>query len=135
MYETMKQLSLQGLRQRHPDVDEAELRRRLADLVLGPALMEQITGYRLHSPDTPFEKLAYAHEHYDHAAVDADPQVLLPLDHLRGMTADGRIGALTAVVSFMGYQPDVSRLLDETIPAILEVTREEKAQAALLVPA
>lgn len=90
---------------------------------------------RAFSPDTPFEKLAYAHEHYDHAAVDADPQVLLPLDHLRWMVAEGRIGALTAVVSFMGYQPDVSRLLGETIPAILEVAREEKAQAALLVPA
>jgi hypothetical protein len=44
MYETMKQLSLQGLRQRYPDADEAELRRRLADLLLGPALAEQVYG-------------------------------------------------------------------------------------------
>ncbi len=90
---------------------------------------------RLFAADTPFEKLAYAHEHYDHTAVDADPQVLLPLGHLQEMVADGKIGALTSVVSFMGYQPDVSRLLSETIPAILEIARTEKAQGALLVPA
>lgn len=90
---------------------------------------------RVFAADTPFEKLAYAHEHYDHTAINADPQVLLPLGHLHEMVAKGEIGSLTAVVSFMGYQPDVSRLLSETIPAILEVARAEKAQGALLVPA
>lgn len=90
---------------------------------------------RVFAADTPFEKLAYAHEHYDHTAVNADPQVLVPLGHLQEMVAEGKIGALTSVVSFMGYQPDVSRFLSETIPAILEVARAEKAQGALLVPA
>jgi D-proline reductase (dithiol) PrdB len=83
---------------------------------------------------TPYENLAYAHEHYDHTAVNADPQVLLPLGHLREMVAENRIGSLTSVVSFMGYQPDISRLLDETIPAILKIIRDEQADAALLVP-
>ena len=35
MYQTMKQLAYSGLRQRHPTDTEAELRRRLADLLLG----------------------------------------------------------------------------------------------------
>ncbi|MBN1665905.1 MAG: hypothetical protein JW862_02415 [Anaerolineales bacterium] len=90
---------------------------------------------RVFPPDTPFEKLAYAHEHYDHTAVEADPQVLLPLGHLREMVSAGEIGALTGVVSFMGYQPDVSCLLDETIPAISSIAQAEAADAALLVPA
>ena len=89
---------------------------------------------RVFPPDTSFEKLAYAHEHYDHTAVNADPQVLLPLGHLQAMVTQGEIGALTSVASFMGYQPDVSRLLDETIPAIVKIAREEAADAALLVP-
>ena len=84
---------------------------------------------------TPFDQLAYAHEHYDHSAVDIDPQVLLPLEHLRKMVSDGEIGELSDVVSFMGYQPDVSRLIEETIPAILKFAQDEGAQAALLVPA
>jgi len=37
-----RQVAWQGLRQRYPDADEAELRRRFADLVLGPALAAQI---------------------------------------------------------------------------------------------
>ena len=36
MFETMKQLALSGLRQRNPQTSETELRRRLADLLLGP---------------------------------------------------------------------------------------------------
>lgn len=84
---------------------------------------------------TPFEKLAYSHEHYDHAAINVDPQVLMPLEHLRQMVSEGSIGELAPMVSIMGYQPDVSRLLDETFPAILKIVQEENAQAALLVPA
>ena len=89
---------------------------------------------RVFSPETSFDTLAYAHEHYDHTAVNADPQVLLPLGHLREMVREGKIGALTSVVSFMGYQPDISRVLDETIPSVLRVAQEEQAAAALLVP-
>ncbi len=44
MYHTMKQLTLSGLRQRHPQASEAELRRRLADLLLGPELAEKVYG-------------------------------------------------------------------------------------------
>ena len=85
--------------------------------------------------NSPFERIAFAHEHYDHTAVNADPQVLLPLKHLQDMVTEGKIGALTAVISYSGYQPDVGRILNETIPAILEATQVEKAEGALLVPA
>jgi len=78
--------------------------------------------------------LSFAHDHYDHQAVDEDPQVLVPLDHLRALQKDGAIGELIAPISFMGYQPDVFRVVTETFPAILEKTRSEKANAVLLVP-
>ena len=44
MYATVKQLAYQGLRQRHPEASEAELRRRLADLLLGEELAQQVYG-------------------------------------------------------------------------------------------
>ena len=44
MYATVKQLAYQGLRQRHPTASEAELRRRLADLLLGEDLALQVYG-------------------------------------------------------------------------------------------
>lgn len=91
---------------------------------------------RLFPSSTAPEQLAFAHAHYDHSAVNADPQVLIPLNHLRTLVAEGVIGALTpSVVSIMGYQPDATRVVDETIPAICQVARAEQAQAALLVPA
>lgn len=84
---------------------------------------------------TPLDQVAYAHDHYDHTAVNSDPQVLLPLRHLADRVAEGQIGALTPnVISFMGYQPVVTRVLDELIPAIIAAVKAEQAQAALLVP-
>ncbi len=84
---------------------------------------------------TPLDQIAYSHTHYDHTAVNADPQVLVPLRHLQKMVEDGKIGALTNNMIFaMGYQPDISQVLDETIPAILDVVEMEQADGALLVP-
>ena len=86
--------------------------------------------------DTPLERLDYAHEHYDHTAVTADPQVLLPLQHLADLTTAGKIGELAAtVVSYCGYMPDVARVVNETIPAIVAVAQSEQVEGALLVPA
>ena len=85
---------------------------------------------------TPCDELDYAHTHYDQAAVRQDPQVLLPIAHLRSLLQAGTIGDLApSQVHFMGYQPDASRVVDETAPAVLEVLRAEKVDAALLVPA
>ena len=41
--------------------------------------------------------------------------MLLPLRHLADMVDEGVIGELTSsVISFMGYQPDITRVIDET---------------------
>lgn len=91
---------------------------------------------RLYPSSVDFEELTFSHEHYDHAAVDLDPQVLVPLPHLRELVRDGLIGELApSVISFMGYQPVATRVVDETIPDILKAARQERAEAALLVPA
>jgi len=85
---------------------------------------------------TPFSAIAYAHTHYDHTAVNEDPQVLMPLRHLESMVGEGIIGELApAVISFCGYQPDVGRVVRETIPAVVAAAKAEAWQAALLVPA
>ena len=90
---------------------------------------------RFFPSSTAFEDIAYAHEHYDHTAVNEDPQVLLPLRHLEDMAAEGVIGELApTVVSFSGYHPDVSSVVKETIPPILEIARAEEVDAVLLVP-
>ena len=91
---------------------------------------------RRYAVTTPPDQIGFTHTHYDHAAVLADPQVLLPLDHLTDLVHEGVIGGLAPdVISFMGYQPDMTRVIDETIPAIVAAAKEMHAQAALLVPA
>lgn len=85
---------------------------------------------------TPLDQLAFAHDHFDHAAVNQDQQVLVPLRHLEDLVAEGVIGELaSSVISIMGYQPDVARLIEETIPAIVQAAQAEQVHAALLVPA
>ena len=91
---------------------------------------------RLFQTSTPLDQLAFAHDHYDHAAVNQDQQVLVPLRHLEDMVAERVIGELaSSMVSFMGYQPDVGRVIEETIPAVVEFAQAEQVHAALLVPA
>lgn len=93
--------------------------------------------YSIRLVDTQHPPRAYrfAHDHYDHASVDADPQVLVPVHHLLEMQDEGVIGELAPqVVSFMGYQPDVGRVVDEMIPEIVRVARDLRVDAAFLVP-
>ncbi len=85
---------------------------------------------------TPFEALAYSHDHYDHKHVDADPQVLLPLRHLEDMVAEGIIGALAdEVLSLMGYLPNAAQLVDDLIPQLVAKAKQLGVRGALLVPA
>jgi hypothetical protein len=85
--------------------------------------------------NTPLSAIKFAHTHYDHKYVDADPQVLLPLKHLEDMVDEGKIGEIAPVfISFSGYQPNVIRVVKEIVPAIIKVAKEHQVQAALLVP-
>lgn len=51
------------------------------------------------------------------------------------MVDEGIIGLLCdTVISYAGYQPDATRVVDELLPAIQEVVELEKPDAAFLVP-
>ena len=85
--------------------------------------------------NTPFEKIDYAHDHYDQTNIKKDPQVLIPLKHLEDLVNKGKIGDVTStVINFMGYQPNVKKVVEEMIPEILELAVSERVDSALLVP-
>ncbi|MGB7340038.1 MAG: glycine/sarcosine/betaine reductase selenoprotein B family protein [Phototrophicaceae bacterium] len=91
---------------------------------------------RLIPQSSRLDDLAFAHEHYDHQYVDQDPQSLVPLRILESLQADGVIGELAEnIVSFHGYTPNVSIILDELIPQIIGLAKDQQVDAALLVPA
>ena len=84
---------------------------------------------------TPYSELEYAHDHYDQAAVREDAQVLLPLTHLQALLDEKFIGSLSDImISFMGYQPRVNKVVNKMIPEILKIVKQEQIDAVLLVP-
>ena len=85
--------------------------------------------------DTPPENLRVRHGGYDVRAAAADPSVVLPLRELTRLQREGVIGELTAnAYSFMGATSQ-KRLLNEIGPQWVEMLKEERVEAALLVPA
>jgi len=91
--------------------------------------------YRLLPTEIAFDRIKYAHDHYDHTFVDEDPQVALPLTMLSRMVLQGKIGMMaSSVISIMGYQPDSSMVVDELAPHIVKIAKEHFVQAALLAP-
>ena len=90
---------------------------------------------RTFDSNTAFEQIGFAHTHYDHKYVNADMQSLLPLRHLEDFVAEGIIGEVAPrVVSFMGYQPHVMRVVKELAPAIQAEARDQRVDGVLLVP-
>jgi D-proline reductase (dithiol) PrdB len=66
----------------------------------------------------------------------ADPNILLPLDRLRELVAEGTLGSVAAThYSLMGYIPQVEALVGETAPAIVRRMGREEVDLALLTPA
>jgi D-proline reductase (dithiol) PrdB len=73
---------------------------------------------------------------FDHSGLEADANLLVPLDRLREMTASGTIGGLTArTASLCGHIVHPKRLMAETAPAIARMFVEDGADVAMLVPA
>ena len=80
--------------------------------------------------------LRFAARGYDPAAVERDINVQVPLDRLSEFEQNGIIGQLNPVFwSFAGFIPDAGRLVDETLPKLMERVKRYEVQAALLIPA
>lgn len=76
------------------------------------------------------------HLHIDTSFIQSDINVALPLDRLRELVAEGRVGAMADThYSTMGYQGADTRVLEnETAPQIAASMRAEHVDLALLAP-
>lgn len=85
--------------------------------------------------DTAVTDLLLSHGGYDTRRASADPNVVLPLEHLRALRDRGEIGSLAPnVYSFMGYIAETNRLLNEEGAAIAERLLADQADLVLLAP-
>jgi D-proline reductase (dithiol) PrdB len=86
----------------------------------------------------PRAALTITHKYYDHRAADHDLNVVLPLDRLRELRGEGRVGGIApAVYSFMGHVDGVHlrTLLERTAPEVAARLVADGADAVFLTPA
>ena len=94
-------------------------------------------SYRLIPGDADIDALEEHHrsDAFDHAGIEADRNVALPLERLRELAAGGEIGGVAPRhVSLMGSVTAPGRLRKKTAPAVAEALVADGIDLALLVP-
>lgn len=93
------------------------------------------TSIRAIPNDVETDDLRTAHFAYDQTDARSDPNVVFPIDTLRGLVAEGFIGELAShSYTFMGGIYSVRRLQEKVAPEMVQRLAEEEVDVALLVP-
>ena len=102
-----------------------------------------------HKDDTPFnvegdttfrtilsasegKDLRYDDAHYDHACVDDDINCVFPIDRLRALADEKRIGGLAEQHFSLGFSQALRELRDTTVPAVAREVERVRPDAVLL---
>jgi hypothetical protein len=88
--------------------------------------------WRMIPGETEAKDLRYDDAHYDHACVDLDMNCVFPIDRVRELAREGRIGGLTARHFSLGYSQALRELREKTIPALVREIDRERPGAVLL---
>lgn len=79
--------------------------------------------------------LMISHTHFDRSDADQDINCVFPLFRLKELALKGIIGGVARHhYGLMGYIPDTTPLVEETIPLILKQLQEDKVDAVILNP-
>lgn len=95
------------------------------------------TSFRVIPRDVSLERLIENHRSssFDHQGIARDPNLGFPLERLRELVIEGRIGSLAEHhYSFMGSIVAPGRLRRQTAPRAARQMKEEGVDVALLVP-
>lgn len=95
------------------------------------------TSFREIPDDVRTAELVESHrsETFDHSGIRRDPNLAFPIDRIREMAGEGRIGSVNRRhLSFMGSITAPLRLIRESAPRMATVLAEDGVDAALLVP-
>jgi D-proline reductase (dithiol) PrdB len=97
-----------------------------------PFNVEGDTTFRVISSATEGRELTYDDAHYDHACVDQDINCVFPLDRLRALATEGRIGGLSEAHFSMGFSQALRELRETTVPRIAREVERVRPDAVLL---
>jgi hypothetical protein len=90
------------------------------------------TSWRVIPSEAEGKDLRYDDTHYDHACVDRDMNCVFPIDRVRELAKEGRLGGLTARHFSLGYSQALRDLREKTIPALVREIDRERPSAVLL---
>ena len=92
-------------------------------------------SFRVIPSNTPTGELRTTHFAYDLADARHDPNAVFPLETLRNLAAEGRIGELgPSAYAFMGGIYSARLVRERLAPAIAERLQKDEVDVALLVP-
>jgi hypothetical protein len=97
-----------------------------------PFLVEGDSSYRVISGQATGADLAYDDSHYDHACADQDINCIFPIDRLRELAAERRIGGLTESHFSLGFSQALRELREKTIPLLAREVDRARPDAVLL---
>lgn len=81
------------------------------------------------------EDLMISHTHFDRSDADQDINCVFPLFRLKELALKGIIGGVAPIhYGLMGYIPNTTSLVEDTIPFILKHLKEDKVDAVILNP-
>jgi D-proline reductase (dithiol) PrdB len=94
-------------------------------------------SFRIIPLDANLGSLGIAHrsDAFDHRGIETDKNLALPLDRLRELAQERRIGSVAARhFSFMGSIPAPGRLVSGTAPEVAGLLRDDGVDGVLLTP-
>jgi hypothetical protein len=97
-----------------------------------PFVTDGDTSWRVIPAEAEGKDLRYDDTHYDHACVERDLNCVFPIDRLRELAAEGRVGGLTARHFSLGFSQALRELREKTIPALVREIDRERPAAVLL---
>ena len=97
-----------------------------------PFQVEGDSTYRVISGEANGADLTFDDSHYDHACADQDINCIFPIDRLRELAAEKRIGGLTERHFSLGFSPALRELRERTIPILAREVDRARPDVVLL---
>jgi hypothetical protein len=89
-------------------------------------------SYRVIPGDRVGADLAYDDAHYDHSCADRDINCIFPIDRLRELASEGKIGGLAKRHVSYGFSMKLKELRDQTFPKIVREVESARPDIVLL---
>jgi D-proline reductase (dithiol) PrdB len=97
-----------------------------------PFVTDGDSTYRVISGEATGADLTYDDTHYDHACADRDINCIFPIDRVRDLAAERRIGGLAERHFSLGFSQALRELRERTIPDVAREVDRVRPDAVLL---